>query len=449
MRKLLPARPRKQVLLFSGLLIVAVLLLAFVQFFVPSWFPGSKQESLDATRSQGPEDFLTQHWQRPIPLQGPTPAHYSALEASLRPESCGSCHAQQYANWKESLHSLAMGPGPWGQIVDLVSNSPEDAVQCMTCHAPLSEQLPVLPKRAAAGETSYEKNPHLDQPLQSRGITCAACHVRQHERYGPPKAEGASATQYPAGMANHSGARRTPYFEKAEFCKDCHQFDPENSLLVNGKPLQDTYREWKNSIWGKGDAACQDCHMPQRRHLWKGIHDREWVKGGIQFKATLEETDSRGKAKVAATIEVTNSAVGHKFPSYTTPKVFLRASLVDSMGKILPGTLKQYTIGWDVRFEDDEWKEYFDTRLSPGESFKQRFEWALPSKADKVRVWLEVHPDHFYHVHFYPAYLKRTNLSAEGRKLVERALEESGKTPYILYEEGFSLRVSHANKLPN
>jgi hypothetical protein len=236
-------------------------------------------------------------------------------------------------------------------------------------------------------------------------------------------------------MANHGGAKRTPYFEKAEFCKDCHQFDPENSLLVNGKPLQDTYREWKNSTWGKGDAACQDCHMPQRRHLWKGIHDREWVRGGIQFKATLEEADSRGKKKVAAIIEVTNSAVGHKFPSYTTPKVFLRATLLDSAGKLLSRTLKQHTIGWDVRFEDGEWKEYFDTRIAPGESFKQRFEWGLPSTADKVRVWLEVHPDHFYHVHFYPTYLKQTDLSPEGRKLVEKALEESGKTFYILYQE--------------
>ena len=442
MRKILSARPRNQVLLFSGLLIVFVLLLAFVWFFGPSWFPGAKQEALDITQNQGPEGFLTKHWQRPIPLQGPAPASYSVLEASLRPESCGSCHVQQYADWKESLHSRAMGPGPWGQIIDLVGNSPEEAVQCMTCHAPLTEQLPVVSKSAASGDTTYEKNPYLDQQLQSQGITCAGCHVRQHQRFGPPKAEGASGAQYPAGVANHGGAKRTPYFEKAEFCKDCHQFDPENSLLVNGKPLQDTYREWKNSIWGKGGAACQDCHMPQRRHLWKGIHDREWVKGGIQFKATLEETDSPGKEKVGAIIEVTNSAVGHKFPSYTTPKVFLRASLLDSKGKVLPGTLEQQTIGWDVRFEDGEWKEYFDTRIPPGESLKHKFEWVPSTRADKVRVWLEVHPDHFYHVHFYPSYLKRTDLSAEGRKLIERALEESGKTPYVLFEEIFALKRS-------
>ncbi len=441
MRKVLPTRPRKQALFFSGLLVAAVLLLVSVRFLVPSWFPGSKQELSDVTRNQGLEDFLTKHWQRPIPLQGRAPANYSALEASLMPESCGSCHAQQYSDWQESLHSRATGPGPWGQIVDLISNSPEEAVQCMTCHAPLSEQLPILPKRAADGNTTYENNPHLDRQLQSRGIACAACHVRQHERYGPPKAERTDTTRYPAGMANHGGAKRTPYFEKAEFCKDCHQFDPENSLLVNGKPLQDTYREWKNSIWGKGGAACQECHMPQRRHLWRGIHDREWVKGGIRFKAGLEEANSRGKQKVAVIIEVTNSAVGHKFPSYITPKVFLRASLLDSAGKILPGTEKQQTIGWDARFEEGEWKEFFDTRISPGESLKQRFEWVLSTKADKIRVWLEVQPDHFYHVHFYPAYLNRTDLSAEGRKLVERALDESGKTPNTLYDEILPLRT--------
>ena len=174
-----------------------------------------------------------------------------------------------------------MGPGPWGQIVDMISSSPEDAVQCMTCHAPLSEQMSVLPKVAADNDTTYETNPHLDQELQSKGITCAVCHVRQHQRFGPPKSEGPFATRYPADMKSHNGVKRTAYFEKAEFCKDCHQFDPENTLLVNGKPLQDTYREWQNSMWARDGVACQDCHMSNRRHLWKGIHDKEWVKEGF------------------------------------------------------------------------------------------------------------------------------------------------------------------------
>jgi len=443
MRKALLARPSKRIWLLSGLIVSAALLLLLIRLFVPSFFTVSKPSPSAINGYRGLDDFLKRYWQRPIYLQGPLPSNYSKLEASLSPEACGSCHSQQYADWKESLHSRAMGPGPWGQILDLTRNSPQEAVQCMTCHAPLSEQMPSIAQTTNGQAVAYAKNPYFDSQLQLEGITCAACHVRQHRRFGPPKAEGASATQYPAGTPNHGGVQRTPYFERAEFCKDCHQFDPEDSLLVNGKPLQDTYREWQSSSWGKGGTACQDCHMSNRRHLWKGIHDQEWVKGGVRFNVNLQRSQAQVKQKVFAIIEVTNAAVGHKFPTYITPKVFLRASLLDSKGKSLPGTLRQQTIGWDARFADGEWKEFFDTRISPGESLKERFEWVIPPKADKIRVWLEVHPDHFYHIHFYPAYLQRTDLSAEGRKLIERALEESGKTPYILYEQIYPL-----NKAP-
>lgn len=134
-------------------------------------------------------------------------------------------------------------------------------------------------------------------------------------------------------------------------------------------------------------------------------------------------------------MEVTNAAVGHKFPTYTTPKVFVRAALLDDRVKILPGTNQERIIGWDARFDGGEWKEYFDTRIPPGEKSQNIFRWNLPPQARKVRAWVEVQPDHFYHVHFYPAYLKGESLSPEGRKLIERALEDSGSTPYILFEE--------------
>lgn len=236
-------------------------------------------------------------------------------------------------------------------------------------------------------------------------------------------------------MPNHSGVKRTPFFEKAEFCKDCHQFDPENSLLVNGKPLQDTYREWQNSMWAKDGVACQDCHMSNRRHLWKGIHDKEWVRGGVQIKTELKGPNPSNEKSITAAVEVVNAAVGHKFPTYTTPKVFVRAALLDSRNKPLPGTQLERVIGWDARFVDGEWKEFFDTRIAPGKTFATTFQWKLLHDAAQVRVWLEVHPDHFYHVYFYPAHLQRADLSAEGRKLIERALDESGKTPYVLFEE--------------
>jgi len=424
----------KLTLVAGGFLALVLLLLIFAWFF-PSWSQKNPRSTVSLTLDQDLENFFKLYWQRPVPLQGAPRASFTEKEASLRPEACGSCHAQQYADWKESLHSKAMGPGPWGQIVDVTQNSPEEAILCMTCHGPLSEQIPVIATITDGNKKTYAKNPDFDSKLQLQGITCAACHVRQHQRFGPPKAEGAAATKYPVGTPNHGGVQRTPYFEKAEFCKDCHQFDPENTVLVNGKPIQDTYREWKNSIWGQGEAACQDCHMPGRRHLWKGIHDKEWVKGGVRIEAHLKKGASTGGSPLELSVEVTNAAVGHKFPTYVTPKVFVRAALLDQAGKVLPGTEQEKVIGWGARFEDGEWKEFFDTRIPPGEKFQHTFRWAPDKRAKKIRAWVEVHPDHFYHVHFYPAYLRGENLSPEGRKLVKQALQESGRTSYILFEK--------------
>jgi len=56
-------------------------------------------------------DFLGRHWQRPIAPQGAPPPGFSALEASLAPESCGSCHPAQHADWRTTLHARSMGRG--------------------------------------------------------------------------------------------------------------------------------------------------------------------------------------------------------------------------------------------------------------------------------------------------------------------------------------------------
>ncbi|MFQ5850954.1 MAG: multiheme c-type cytochrome [Candidatus Binatia bacterium] len=425
--------------LVLGSLSVLLLLLFLVGLFFPRPDEKKRLASPSLWLRQKIEVFFKNYWQTPIPLQGPPPTSFTEKEASLRPEACGGCHPEQYRDWKESLHSRAMGPGPRGQIIDLTRHSPQEAILCMTCHAPLSEQIPLLAKSTDENGETFAKNPHFDSQLQLRGITCAACHVRQHQRFGPPKAEGASPDKYPASMPKHGGVQRTPYFERAEFCRGCHQFDPQNTLLINGKPLQDTYREWKNSIWGKGDAACQECHMPNRRHLWKGIHDREMVKEGVRVEARIKGPPAGLGGPLEVEVQVTNAAVGHRFPSYVTPKVFVRAALLGEGGEILPQTEQETVIGWDARADTGQWREYFDTRVAPGETFRHSFKWTHTLQAKKVRAWIEVHPDHFYHVRFYPAYLSGGNLSPEGRRLMEKALEDSGRTPYILFDKTIPL----------
>src|SRR5207245_2119493 len=96
-----------------------------------------------ATASGGTEsveEFVRRHWRGPLAPQGPAPARFSPLEASLRPESCGTCHPAQYADWRTSWHAAATGPGVMGQLVEMFESDPTSALGCLGCHAPLSEQ---------------------------------------------------------------------------------------------------------------------------------------------------------------------------------------------------------------------------------------------------------------------------------------------------------------------
>src|SRR2546423_5460380 len=91
-------------------------------------------------RSESVESFVARHWRTPLPAQGPPPARFTPLEASLAPEACGTCHPAQLADWRTSTHAAAMGPGVAGQLAEMLDREPATALACQQCHAPLAEQ---------------------------------------------------------------------------------------------------------------------------------------------------------------------------------------------------------------------------------------------------------------------------------------------------------------------
>jgi hypothetical protein len=240
-------------------------------------------------------DFLKQHWQVPVPLQGKPPADWSESEASLAPETCGGCHPAQFKDWQTTVHGRAIGPGLLGQTPTLLREEPATAKVCYACHAPLSEQQEVTSFGAR-----IRKNIRFDAALLSYGLTCAGCHVRNNQRFGPPRRDGSLASTKPANRLSHGGATRTPAFERAEFCMGCHQFQPDGNSL-NGKLLENTYNEWKDGPYAPQGIQCQQCHMPDRRHLWRGIHDPEMVKGGVKIDLQLSQQTYKVGDKLEAT----------------------------------------------------------------------------------------------------------------------------------------------------
>jgi len=376
-----------------------------------------------ATSSTATDDsaiFLARHWQRPLQADGPALATFSVIEASLAPTACGSCHQRQFEDWRTALHSHAMGPGLLGQLQAMGAEATEEHQACLQCHAPLAEQAEHLVKSLGA---SRALPPQSDGSSATDGLTCAGCHVRKGRRFGPPRQDGTGPT--PGSSLPHGGWQATSAFEDSRFCAFCHQFQADGPRL-NGKLLENTYEEWRASRYAGEGRSCQSCHMPQRRHLWRGIHDRDMVMSGLTIETTLSAVVG---GHVSAALSIANTGVGHAFPTYVTPRVEVEIAQEDGRGKILATTVERRMIVRDVSL--DLTVERADTRLMPDEKRRYAYERPLDRQAAAVVFRITVYPDAFY-AGFYRATLSDPDFR-RGRAAIRQALLDAQTSAYELY----------------
>ena len=373
---------------------------------------GGPGEGTERERTLGP--FLAEHWKLPIAAQGEPPAGWTAAEASLRPEDCRGCHPQQHAQWSTSLHAGAFSPGFAGQLIEGGLAAPAQLRNCQTCHNPLEEQQPVT--------ASGDPNPLHDPELRAQGLVCAACHVRANVRRGPPRRADAGPLPDPVP---HGGFEVRTEFQDARFCATCHQFFDQRT--VNGKPVENTFREWEASPQAASGRTCQSCHMPDRAHLWRGIHDPDMVRSGVDVDLR-DVVDENGT--VRGSLAVTNRDVGHAFPTYVTPRVFVAAWQVDATGEAVEGTRAQATIGRQIDFR--KWEEVFDTRVPPGETFRLDYEQPRAAGAVALVGRVTVDPD-FHYRGVFEGYLPSLK-DPKARALIAEALQRSRTSSFILAE---------------
>ncbi|MBI4178433.1 hypothetical protein HY522_03285 [bacterium] len=384
--------------------------------------------------------FLTRYWQLPIRAD-------PAGRLNLAPESCGECHTAQYNQWSKSVHAHAMGPGVVGQLMGF---SPKDAAACRLCHAPLDRQQshtfdvkPPAPGRSPDQIWPVEEvqtqiydsdtelpNPAYDTSLAKKAIVCAACHVRNGVVYGPPPLPDPAK---PRQKSPHP-IRYTSYFESAEFCRACHQFSPDNA--INGKPLENTYEEWRHSSWGKQGVSCQKCHMPGRGHTWKGVHSSDQVRLAL----TIDFETNEQKDAISGRLRIVNSNAGHFFPTYVTPRIVASVELIDAQGRAVHGDRIEGVISREIILTSNERREIRDSRIAPGDTFSlpYRFAWSkLPDadlrRLDAVRVDVTVFPDHFY-TGLFEALLD-DELGSEALRMIRQAHRNSIESAYSAYSE--------------
>lgn len=358
--------------------------------------------------------FLETHWQDPLPAQGTPPAAFSDIEASLSPEACASCHAEQHRDWRTALHSRTMGAGIRWQF-ELLGQ--EEGNRCLRCHAPLAEQKALVAMAEKWPNAPVTAPPaYVPATLAHDGLTCAACHVRGHVRYGPP-----SRTPAVEG-APHGGFVASTAFEDSRFCAHCHQF-PEDGPRLAGKLREDTYGQWKASAHAP-KTPCQSCHMPDRRHLWRGIHDPEMVRKALAVELKLKTLPN---GLVQADVTARNQGAGHHLPTYMVPKIYL--VLVLSRPGLPDFELARDVIGWQADL--DMAKEEFDTRIPAGESRHYRHAFPPPTDGSEwqVEVRVDVAPREHYERMFRHS---RTiaKLSSESSRLLDEAIAEAVATRF-------------------
>ena len=371
------------------------------------------------------DEFVEAFWQFPIPVQGEPPDFYNDTVTKLSPESCGSCHVKQWEEWKSTRHAMAMGPGVWGQ---LIGPPPEYVNSCLPCHTPLSEQYELLP----TSDGKHVENQAYDARLQAQGITCAACHVRSHQRFGPPFSETTAAAGV-FGEGHHGGAVVSRAYQDSAFCKPCHQFE-EGGFSLNGKLMQDTYNEWLESPHAKQGQTCQSCHMPERSHRWRGIYDLHTVREALKLNVEMKDRAEN----IEAEIRLTNEGAGHHLPTYATPAIFVTVRGLDSTGKRIPGTEQVRAIQRHAPLKLNR-EELYDTRIPAGGTWVYTYQKSRPEHAEVLEIQVDVHPDFFYRNVFRNALKVHDRVyqpnNPDGRAVkqyIEEALEMTSQSPYVL-----------------
>ena len=170
--------------------------------------------------------------------------------------------------------------------------------------------------------------------------------------------------------------------------------------------------------------------MPDRRHLWRGIHDPDMVRSGLTVTAEAGAGAYRPGETATVTLRVASTSVGHAFPTYVTPRVVLAIELVDSGGSVVGGSRVEAVIGREVAL--DLSRELSDTRLLPGQSTSLVYQGRVDRPGLRARATVRVFPDAFY-TRFFEALIAQG--AGQGAAEIRQALEHTRRSAFTVFEK--------------
>jgi len=303
----------------------------------------------------------------PLFVTGEAVVPYQALpEAlpSLSAQSCNACHGALFEEWADSGHGDTWHSPLYREAL-AAAGTP---TYCLRCHLPLENQRAELIRgydEATLAKPKLDPNPRFAPTLRGEGVTCAACHVRDGQIYGPRTLRPGES---PHPVSHH------PDLGESVTCAACHQLTWPGT---EEQPLYDTYREWQGSAWAQAGVGCQDCHMPlmagpvsgerfaaHRSHRIHGSADDATLARAVTVQlGTLPARLQRG-SELPIRIQVMNTGAGHHLPT-GNPHAWVEVRLV------VDGVEGWSTdpVSWPLRREVDLEGEHTlgeDTRIPAG-----------------------------------------------------------------------------------
>lgn len=291
--------------------------------------------------------------------------------AFVAPETCGTCHPNQLAEWTNSpmaragrntwVHDIYNGTGTPGGMGGFVytrdsiyaPNNPNS--ECASCHQPES-WIPTPFSRMQGPQ-----DPGYPSTAAVHGISCDVCHkvadvdVSKIDFPGifpgavtftrPSGAPPAQQVQYGLlgdATVNQPFMMRASYQPQlmAEVCGTCHQdrSDPDENHTYTGPISEPTYTEWVDSPYSDPQspyyANCVTCHMPPtgetqfcstqpltrdpsliRSHNIRGT-TQEFLENAVTM--TMQTGVTGGALNVSVNID--NNLTGHHVPTGVTTR---------------------------------------------------------------------------------------------------------------------------------
>lgn len=307
------------------------------------------------------------------------PATHTGLTASSSPESCRSCHGKIYDQWKESFHAKATTSPAFRGMATLFNFSagPEDARECLNCHA-TDVQL--------SGDYEARWQAIMNDKPDTPGVTCTACHAIRdvdkdnHDLLVPVTMETVKAPFH--------NVERSTLFKKEVICSGCHDYNNSHAVQGDwerGAVCCNTNRDFRKTKMAKEGVSCQTCHMApgldKNPNAWKealalrtglkerllrlvnldrywekseylghrfpGSHDADIVRSSVDAKLTLSSDKERITLK--ATLKATlKNLTGHSIPNGCPPRsrIFLHLWLEDEDGFEIDGKQVEYGINF-------------------------------------------------------------------------------------------------------